>query len=235
MAGFEIIPVIDLMGGLVVHARGGERDSYRPLTSPLAASAEPDEVVRGLLRLHPFRSLYIADLDAIRKQGQHSATVRALHAEHPDLDLWVDAGFANACPCGRLLGSGIGSLVLGSESQRDTDLLASMAGEPRLVLSLDYKGPTPLGPPDVFARVDLWPERVIVMMLAAVGGTAGPDLARLTEVLAVAGQRRVYAAGGVRDAADLRAVRDLGCAGVLVASALHDGRLGAEDLVRTST
>ena len=125
--------------------------------------------------------------------------------------------------------------MLGSESQKDTDLLASMAGEPRLVLSLDYKGPTPLGPPDIFARVDLWPERVIVMTLAAVGGTAGPDLARLTEVLAVAGQRRVYAAGGVRDAADLRAVRDLGCAGVLVASALHDGRLGAEDLVRTST
>src|SRR3954449_11962344 len=122
MAGFEIIPVIDLLGGLVVHARGGERDSYRPLTSPLAASAqpaevvrrllpphpaapaEPAEVVRGLLTLHAFRSLYIADLDAIRKQGQHSAAVRALHAEHPDLDLWVDAGFANACPCGRLLG-----------------------------------------------------------------------------------------------------------------------------------
>ena len=51
MAGFEIIPVIDLMGGVVVHARSGERDSYRPLTSPLAASAEPAEVVRGLLTL----------------------------------------------------------------------------------------------------------------------------------------------------------------------------------------
>ena len=235
MAGFEIIPVIDLMGGLVVHARGGERDSYRPLTSPLTASAEPGEVVRGLLTLHPFRSLYIADLDAIRKQGQHSAVVRALHAEHPGLDLWVDAGFASACPCGRLLGSGIGSLVLGSESQKDTDLLASLAGESRLVLSLDYKGPTPLGPPDIFARVDLWPERLIVMTLAAVGGTAGPDLARLAEVLGVAGQRRVYAAGGVRDASDLWAVRELGCAGVLVASALHDGRLGAKDLARTST
>ena len=234
MAGFEIIPVIDLMGGLVVHAHGGERDSYRPLTSCLAASAEPDEVVRGLLRLHPFRSLYIADLDAIRKQGQHSATVRALHAEHPDLDLWVDAGFASACPCGRLLGSGVGSLVLGSESQHDTDLLASLAGEPRLVLSLDYKGPTPLGPADIFARVDLWPERIIVMTLAAVGGTAGPDLARLREVLAVTSGRRVYAAGGVRSTHDLRAVRELGCAGVLVASALHDGRLGADDLVVAS-
>src|SRR4051812_35421584 len=226
MAGFDIIPAIALMGGLVVPARGGERDSYRPLAPALAASAEPTGVVHGLLTLHPFRSLYIADLDAIRKQGQHSATVRALHAEHPDLDLWVDAGFANACPCGRLLGSGIGRLVLGSESQKDTDLLVSLAGESRLVLSLDYKGPTPLGPPDIFARVDLWPERLIVMTLAAVGGTAGPDLARLAEVLAVAGQRRVYAAGGVRDASDLRAVRELGCAGALVASALHDGRLG---------
>src|SRR5690242_17979263 len=206
MAGFEIIPVIDLMGGLAVHARGGERDSYRPLASRLVPSAEPAEVVRGLLTLHPFRSLYIADLDAIRKQGQHSTTIRALHAERPDLDLWVDAGFASACPCGRLLGSGVGRLVLGSESQHGTDLLASLAGEPRLVLSLDYKGPTPLGPPDIFARVDLWPERMIVMTLAAVGGAAGPDLARLSEVLAVAGRRRVYAAGGVRDAADLRAV-----------------------------
>ena len=31
MTAFEPIPVIDLMGGLVVHARAGERDRYAPL------------------------------------------------------------------------------------------------------------------------------------------------------------------------------------------------------------
>jgi phosphoribosylformimino-5-aminoimidazole carboxamide ribotide isomerase len=36
--------------------------------------------------------------------------------------------------------------------------------------------------------------------------------------------------GGVRDADDLAALRQSGVAGVLVASALHDGRLTGHDL-----
>jgi uncharacterized protein related to proFAR isomerase len=36
----------------------------------------------------------------------------------------------------------------------------------------------------------------------------------------------------VRDVADLAALRDLGCAGALVATALHDGRLGRDELAR---
>ena len=40
----------------------------------------------------------------------------------------------------------------------------------------------------------------------------------------------VYAAGGVRDAADLRALAAAGIAGALVASSLHNGRITAEDL-----
>jgi uncharacterized protein related to proFAR isomerase len=42
----------------------------------------------------------------------------------------------------------------------------------------------------------------------------------------------IYAAGGVRDAADLAAVRDAGIAGALVASCLHDGRLTGDDIAR---
>ena len=110
MAGFEIIPVIDLMGGVVVHAKAGERDSYRPLASSLAASSEPLDVVRGLLALHPFRSLYIADLDAIRKQGAHVATVRQVRDEVPNLSLWIDAGFAADCTCRKFLKGGLGRL-----------------------------------------------------------------------------------------------------------------------------
>ena len=37
-------------------------------------------------------------------------------------------------------------------------------------------------------------------------------------------------AGGVRDAADLRSLTDAGAAGVLIASALHDGRIGRKEL-----
>ena len=45
-----------------------------------------------------------------------------------------------------------------------------------------------------------------------------------------AGKRRIYAAGGVRDRADIVALRAAGAAGVLVATALHAGTLKAGDL-----
>lgn len=233
MAGFELVPVIDLMGGVVVHARAGQRDTYRPLErSVVAASAEPVAVIEGLLALHPFRTLYIADLDAIRKAGDHKALIRALRGRFPGLRFWVDAGFTGECACRRFLDAGLGDLVLGSESQGDLGLLERLAGEPRLVLSLDYLGEQALGPPELFASPALWPERVIVMMLARVGMGAGPDLGRLRAIRGMAPERRVHAAGGVRGAEDLASLAALGCAGALLASALHDGRLGRAELAR---
>jgi phosphoribosylformimino-5-aminoimidazole carboxamide ribotide isomerase len=233
MTAFELIPVIDLMGGLVVHARAGDRDSYRPLErSQVAASAEPAEVVRGLLALHPFRTLYIADLDAIRKRGDHKAAIFSLRERFPELGFWVDAGFAGECSCRRFLAAGLGDLVLGSESQDDLRLVELLAEEPRLILSLDFQGERQLGAADIFAAPGLWPARVIAMTLARVGAGAGPDLERLRALRAMAPGKRLYAAGGVRGPDDLADLRALGCAGVLVASALHDGHLGPEALAR---
>ena len=231
MASFELIPVVDLMGGQVVHARAGDRDRYAPLTgSRVAAGADPATVIAGLLALHPFRTLYIADLDAIRKRGDHKLLILQLRQSFPDLRFWVDAGFAGECGCRRFLGADIGDLVLGSESQTDPRILELFHDDPRLVLSLDFQGERPLGAEALFERPDRWPERVIAMTLARVGGGGGPDLERLRALRAAAPDRRLYAAGGVRGLDDLRVLAELGCAGALVASALHDGRLDAASL-----
>lgn len=231
MASFDLIPVIDLMGGLVVHARAGERDRYRPLeNSRVSASPDPAAVTRGLLALHPFRTLYIADLDAIRKQGDHKALIFGLRQSFPQLRLWVDAGFSGECGCRRFLAAGLGDLVLGSESQADLRLLDLFGDDRRLVLSLDFQGQRPLGAAALFEAPERWPERVIAMTLARVGSGGGPDLDRLGALRRLAPGKRLYAAGGVRGADDLRALVELGCAGALVASALHDGRLGRAEL-----
>lgn len=233
MPPFAIVPVLDLMDGLVVQARAGARDSYRPLQgSVLAAGPEPAAVIEGFLALHPFRQLYLADLDAILGRGDHKALIRALRVRFPGLEFWVDAGFAGECSCRRFLAADLGHLVLGSESQRDLRLVELLADEPRWLLSLDYQGERPLGPPTLFATPALWPARVIVMTLARVGLGEGPDLARLHAIRALAPEKAVYAAGGVRGLDDLEALRRLGCAGALVASALHDGRLGRAELAR---
>jgi phosphoribosylformimino-5-aminoimidazole carboxamide ribotide isomerase len=99
------------------------------------------------------------------------------------------------------------------------------------VLSLDFRGEEFLGPPEVLDNVDLWPERVIVMTLASVGMGAGPDLVRVAGIVARAGERRVYAAGGVRGLDDLLALKRAGAAGALVATALHEGKIKAGDLI----
>ena len=61
----QIIPVIDVMGGIVVHASGGDRAHYQPLKSILTSSCDPFEVITDLLAWHDFKKVYIADLDAI--------------------------------------------------------------------------------------------------------------------------------------------------------------------------
>jgi len=228
----EIIPVIDLKGGQAVHARQGQRDAYRPVRSPLCPDSAPLAVVQAYRAVYPFRSLYVADLDAIQGDGDNSASVAAIAQAFPDLKLWLDSGFVQEAVCRSWLDQDLGHLVLGSESQSETALLERLlkGGAGQVVLSLDFRGARFMGPPALLEQCALWPDRVIVMTLARVGSGSGPDLERLAAIKARAGARRVYAAGGLRDAADLTALRKLGIAGVLVATALHDGRIGRGDI-----
>lgn len=220
--GFAVIPVLDLRGGRVVRARRGERSSYAPIETPLAKGSAPDAVARGLLDAWPARTLYVADLDAIIDgTGPDLRALEAIARACPGIGLWVDAGFSESAGVAAFLAAGLGRPVIGSESQRDAGLVTDL-GE-RAVLSLDTRGSERLGPAALHDDPVLWPPDVIAMTLARVGAGAGPDLDALRAVRAPG--RRVYAAGGVRGPDDLRALRQAGIAGALVASALHDGAL----------
>ena len=220
----QVIPVLDLIEGRVVRAKMGDRDAYRPIETPLSATPDPLDVTRGLMRLGPFPTLYIADLDAIRGRGDNFAALARLREAFPDVELWIDNGAATLATVEATQLYGVP--VLGSESQADAALVASRRDA---LLSLDFRGEAFQGPPELLSRPGLWPERVIVMTLHRVGGGAGPDFERLAAIRARADGRRLYAAGGVRDGADLTALKSAGAAGVLVASALHDGRIGPAD------
>jgi len=226
----EVIPVLDLKGGVVVRARMGERHLYAPIVTPLAASCDPLDVARGLLAVHPFATLYVADLDAIEGRGDNGAALDRIRRGCPGVSLWVDNGIADAAAAARWLDAGIGSLVLGSETQADAALVRDLAGDDRVILSLDFRGDAFQGPSAILDAPTAWPAKVIAMTLARVGSGAGPDLERLAAVRRIAQGHRIYAAGGVRDAADLTALARAGIAGALVATALHDGRLGRAEI-----
>lgn len=227
----KLIPVVDLMRGQVVRAVRGDRQSYRPVVSTLFEGSEPLTAARALLDHCATRELYIADLDALTGGVPQTAVLRGLLEALPALELWLDAGFADAAAAQALqaaLGPAAARVqpVFASESLRSAEALrACFEDRERGVLSLDRRGEQRLDAAGAWDTPALWPARVIVMTLERVGADAGPDLDTLRALRARSPATRFVGAGGVRHAADLAAAAAAGAEAWLVASALHDGRL----------
>lgn len=234
----RLIPVIDLMRGQAVRAVRGERSTYQPLRSPLCVGAEPVAVARALLAHCHGRTLYLADLDALQGGEVQVAVLTALLHELPHCELWLDAGLADRSAANMLMAR-MGELaaritpVYASESLRNPAALQGLfdahdANGP--LLSLDRRQGVHLDAALAWQTPAAWPRRVIVMTLERVGAGTGPDLTTLAQVQAMAPGAQLIGAGGVRSLADLEAARAAGAHAWLVASALHDGSLGAEEL-----
>jgi HisA/HisF family protein len=230
----EVIPVIDLKDGVVVHARMGKRSAYAPIETPLSPTSRPTDVARGLLSIFPFKKFYVADLNAIENKDNNNAALKRLSLDFPELVFWVDAGIADVHHAQRWFEAGLGHLVLGSETQRDSDLISFLCRNNRTILSLDFRGDAFLGPASLLNEANIWPTNVIVMTLARVGSASGPDMNWLTTIKSRAANRQVYAAGGVRDANDLASLAAAGIAGALVATSLHNGKLTGAQIARLS-
>jgi uncharacterized protein related to proFAR isomerase len=187
-------------------------------------------IAKGFQAVFAFPRLYVADLDGIEGRGRNVALPDQLAVVLPGIELWIDDGSSPREAATRLGASAIP--VVGTESVKNDEDIAALRtlSADHYVLSLDFAGDRFIGPAAILADAACWPDRVVVMTLARVGSGSGPDFARLADIVGRAGSRSVYAAGGVRDRADVEALRRTGAAGVLVASALHDKKITAGDL-----
>jgi phosphoribosylformimino-5-aminoimidazole carboxamide ribotide isomerase len=223
----KIIPVLDLKKGVVVHAKYGDRQHYQPISSYLCPSAVICDVIDAFLSVYAFDTFYIADLDAITRQGHHDALIAKVVATYPQLCFWVDKGYqrhrtwhgaVNYWP------------VLGSESYDETTAAELKAFGKRFILSLDYSADGALGAENLFTDTDFWPDNIIVMTLAKVGSGGGPDLQRLGHFCESYPSHNFIAAGGIRDFYDLERLKQIGVQQALVASALHSGAIKRGDI-----
>ena len=136
----EVIPVLDISGGIAVHARGGVRDRYAPVESVLSPGAPGDAlaIARAYRRLGA-RRCYVADLDAIRgRPAQLDLLSRLRGSAGFNGPIMVDAGIATPEEASPVAADGH-ALVVGLENMRSLAALTALAWRWRVVFSIDLR------------------------------------------------------------------------------------------------
>jgi phosphoribosylformimino-5-aminoimidazole carboxamide ribotide isomerase len=233
-----VIPVLDLKGGQAVHAVRGKRLHYQPVRGILGNGEDVLALATAYRDRLGCRTLYVADLDAIAGLPVHAPLLRSLSAT--GLTLWVDAGVSRIDQAQALIELGATRVIIGSETLDTPDQLVNLASHfppACFVLSIDLIGGVLQAPPDFSTPSDLLQfavsqdiESAIVLDLDRVGAAAGPPLDLLVSLRESFPRISLFAGGGVRDGADLKALAQAGAAGALVATAFHQGILSATDL-----
>lgn len=236
-----MIPVLDVLDGVALQARSGERGRYRPVRSVLAGGADPVILGRAFRDELGLSLCYVADLGAIEGRSVDLELIAALAAE--GLDLWIDAGIADVATASQVLSAGASRAVIGSETLPGLEALDALSAAlpvDRLAFSLDLRGMRPVGgaprvaeagPLEIAGRSAAAGYRsLIVLDLDRVGARTGPAFQLLARLKRGQPDLDLIAAGGVRDRRDLERLADLGCAGALVATAIHTGRITRYDV-----
>jgi phosphoribosylformimino-5-aminoimidazole carboxamide ribotide isomerase len=246
----QIIPVLDLARGRAVRAQAGDRSRYQPVESVLTPTAVGDAValLRGFRRALGATECYIADLDAIQGGVIQRTLIRELAQFETGFagSLLIDAGTTRPGGAFEVLSCGASEVVVGLESLHafaDLASIVELVGPTRVVFSLDLRLGSPVmhpalqdasGTPEPLnlagQAVDAGVRTLLVLDLGRVGTGCGVEVGLLEALRRRFPGIRLLAGGGVLTRRDLERMREAGCDGALLASAIHAGRITASDL-----
>lgn len=174
--------------------------------------------------------IYLADLDAIQGTGSNVALLDRISATFPKLKLWFDGGFRRSADLAKLRGQARIRTVIGSETWED----ANARIDPEAIFSIDSDADGLRDRSGICADPSRLPATLILMNLTRVGSRNGPDIELVRQWRTRAPDAGLYLAGGIRSPDDLPPLADAGVAGVLLASALHDGRFDSHIVTHLS-
>jgi phosphoribosylformimino-5-aminoimidazole carboxamide ribotide isomerase len=227
----DLYPAIDLRGGRCVRLHQGDFAQETVYgDDPVAVAKE--FAAAGAAWIH------VVDLDAARGQGSNRELVTAI-ASSVSVPVQTGGGVRD----GALLEAGAARIVVGSMAVDDRGATGALvAAHPsQIAIGLDHRdGEVRTRGWEQGSGVPLlealgWPEFIgaaafVVTNIERDATMAGPDLAGLRAAVEAAG-RPVIASGGVGSLDDIRALRDVGVAGVIVGKALYEGRFTVEEAV----
>ncbi len=226
---FAIVPAVDVLDGKAVRLLRGDYDRIE------VDAGDPLELVRRAAQSAP-PLVHVVALAAARDGGAPLELASAVVAAAAAVPVQLGGGVRSPTDAEVLVGTGVARVVVGTAAFGGTPLrkfVDAIGG--RLAVAVDVAGgivrtagwleSSELTTEEALRRcVDAGVATVVCTAVDRDGTRAGPDLDLLREVRGRFGGR-VLAAGGIRDAADVDAVRRLGLDGVVVGRAWLDGTL----------
>jgi phosphoribosylanthranilate isomerase len=234
----ELLPAVDVAGGLAVRLVRGEAGSETTYGEPLEAALA--WAAAGA------RWVHLVDLDAAFGRGENHALLADV-VDRLDVDVELSGGIRDDESLAAALATGCRRVNIGTAALEDPQWCAQAiaAHGDRVAVGLDVRagrlaarGWTRDGGElfEVLARLDrAGCARYVVTDVTRDGTMTGPNLDLLRQVCA-ATPAPVVASGGVSSLADLRAIAalaPLGVEGAIVGKALYEGAFTLEDALAT--
>ena len=230
-----VIPVMDIRDGVVVHAKQGLRELYRPLSDSVYGTCDP-LTLGSKFFAEGFRLIYVADLDSILGSSANERVLTGLR--RLGLKVIADIGVTDNVKLEEAIRLS-DYPVIATETAPNLSFLAhAFRSCSRAFLSLDVKSGVIISATPELAGLkveeaigilkNIGVSKVILIDFDRIGVYSGPDLSN-AELLVNEGFE-VYVGGGIRDLNDLMRLNEIGVKGALVGSALHFGRMSEEKL-----
>ena len=88
----KLIPAIDLKNNKVVFASGGDRNYYKKPSTDLSPTSDPIKFIEYLISLYNFNTIYLADLDSIKKYDAKNYFIDTLLCKYKNINFIIDNG-----------------------------------------------------------------------------------------------------------------------------------------------
>jgi phosphoribosylformimino-5-aminoimidazole carboxamide ribotide isomerase len=225
---FEVIPAVDMQDGQVVQLVGGERGTETAYGDPVEAAQRWVEA--GAETIH------LVDLDGAFEGERANANAVEAIVEAVDVDVQLGGGIRTVDGAIDLLEMGVDRVILGtaavetpaivgeiSETFPGSVMVSLDAKEGEVVVSGWTEG-TGLDPAEAAARYDAEGAGAILFTDVDVEGRLGGIRREPVEAVVEAVDIPVVASGGVSTLDDVRTLREVGSAAVVVGTALYEGR-----------
>ena len=221
------IPVIDLKQHQAVSGKSGMRETYKPLNTVFAPSANPIEIAQGL-KLNGADEMYIADLDLIDSHGHNINDIKMVNTILP---VMLDAGVKDAESFAFFLDYAF-KVIVPTETIESIDEIEEIFEnypKERIVLSIDVKN-NELYSKNMDLNLDdlkkvlkvLDPNEIILLDISSVGTEKGYNKELLDKFSEF--KDKLIVAGGLNKES-IGELDSLGIKKVLIGTSLHSGEV----------